>query len=154
MSGIFDDLEQMWSEHDPMPEGLVQRMQALAAAEDALRDTDLDYELMLLIERSTELAGTRGGTAYTLRFGVEDLDLLVRVGGGTGGGARLDGWIVPPAPVSVRATRIDDGDAMWETAVDDRGRFEFADLPVGLYRLWLTADGEDPKAFGTPAFEI
>lgn len=154
MSGIFDSLEQMWTERDPMPEGLVQRMQALTAAEDALRDTDLDYELMLLIERSSELAGTRGGTAYTLRFGVEDLDLLVRIGSAIGPVARLDGWIVPPASVSVRATRLDDGEDTWETEVDDRGRFEFAELPVGLYRLWLTADGEDAKAFGTPAFEI
>lgn len=154
MSGIFDDLELMWSDQDPVPEGLVQRMQAVAAAEAALRDTDLDYELMLLIERSTELAGTRGSSAYTLRFGVEDLDLLVRVGGGVGPVSRLDGWIVPPAPVTVRATRIDDGEDSWEVAVDDRGRFEFPELPVGLYRLWLTATGEDAKAFGTPAFEI
>ncbi len=36
---------------------------------------------MLLIERSSELAGTRGGMAYTLRFAAEDLDLLVRAGG-------------------------------------------------------------------------
>lgn len=153
---IFDDLEQMWDERDPVPEGLVERMQALVTAEMTLADTDLDYELMLLIERSTELAGTRGGTAYTLRFGGDSLDLLVRAGGGTDGATtRLDGWIVPPAPAAVRATRIDgDPEEIFETPVDDRGRFEFPELPHGLYRLWITPEADDAKPFGTPAFEI
>lgn len=157
---IFDDLEQMWTERDPVPDGLVERMQALAAAEVTLVATDLDYELMLLVERSTELVGTRGaGTAYTLRFGGDNLDLLVRAGGGNGGPtSRLDGWIVPPATITVRATRIDSpgsGEGQsWDTAVDDRGRFEFPELPPGLYRLWLTPADVDAKPFATPAFEI
>ena len=92
----------------PCPTGLVERMQAVAAAEVTLSATDLDYELMLLVERSTELVGTRGtDTAYTLRFGGDDLDLLVRAGGGNGGPtSRLDGWIVPPAPITVRASEV------------------------------------------------
>lgn len=154
---IFEDLEQLWTERDPVPDGLVERMQALVHAEVALSDTDLDYELMLLIERTSELAGTRSAAAaYTLRFGGDNLDLLVRAGGGNGGPTtRLDGWVVPPATITVRATRIDGGaEQSWETQVDDRGRFEFPDLPVGLYRLWLTPADEDAKPFGTPAFEI
>lgn len=154
---IFGALEELWTQRDPMPDGLVERMQALVHAEVALADTDLDYELMLLIERTAELAGTRSaGTAYTLRFGGDNLDLLVRAGGGNGGPTtRLDGWVVPPASITVRATRIDQGaEQSWETEVDDRGRFEFPDLPVGLYRLWLTPADEAAKPFGTPAFEI
>jgi hypothetical protein len=38
--------------------------------------------------------------------------------------------------------------------VDERGRFELADLPAGLYRLWLTPHDEDQHTFATPAFEI
>lgn len=157
---IYDRLETVWSDRDPMPEGLVERMQALVAAEVTLALTDLDYELMMLIERSAELAGTRSagtGTAYTLRFGTGDLDLLVRAGGRNGGGVtRLDGWVVPPADLTVRATRLADAEAelSWETVVDAQGRFELSDLPPGLYRLWLLPHAEDAKPFGTPAFEI
>lgn len=151
---IFDDLEVMWTERDPMPEGLVARMQAVAAAEVTVGSLDLDYELMLLIERSTELAGTRGtGTAYTLTFTADGLDLLVRAGGGNGT-SRLDGWIVPPGPVTVRASEVGGAERSWEVEVDARGRFEFAELPAGLYRLWLTPHHDDARAFGTPAFEI
>ncbi len=168
---IFDDLETMWSDRDPVPEGMVERMQALVAAEVTMALTDLDYELMILIERSAELAGTRGGadtgtgTAYTLRFGTGDLDLLVRAGGRNGGGTtRLDGWVVPPAELTVRATRIADASSgaapggepeqSWEASVDDQGRFELTELPAGLYRLWLMPADADAKPFGTPAFEI
>ena len=168
---IFDHLETMWSDRDPVPEGLVERMQALVAAEVTMALTDLDYELMMLIERSAELAGTRGGadtgvgTAYTLRFGTGDLDLLVRAGGrnaadqGTGT-TRLDGWVVPPVALTVRASRLagtaTDGEPeqSFETEVDAQGRFELTDLPAGLYRLWLTPADPDAKPFGTPAFEI
>jgi hypothetical protein len=153
--GIFDDLESLWADRDPMPEGLIERMQAVAAAEVTIAETDLDYELMMLIERSTELAGTRGSTAYTLRFAGDDLDLLVRAGGSNGGAVtRLDGWIVPPAPVTVRAAEVGGAERSWEVQVDAQGRFEFTELPTGLYRLWLTPGQDGAKAFGTPAFEI
>ena len=120
---VFDELEAMWTQRDPMPEGLVERMQAVAAAEVALADTDLDYELMLLIERSTELAGTRGtATAYTLRFSADGLDLLVRARWPERlGTTRLDGWIVPPAPLTVRATQVG-GDELQLGGRDRRAR--------------------------------
>jgi hypothetical protein len=130
-------------------------MRAVAAAEAALADTDLDYELMLLVGRSTELAGTRGGSAYTLRFTADGLDLLVRVAPNDGG-TRVDGWIVPPVPVTVQAAQVD-GERTWDTEVGLEGRFEFAELPNGLYRLWLNptdSTDEGLKPFGTPAFEI
>jgi hypothetical protein len=160
---IFDHLETMWSDRDPVPEGLVERMQALVAAEVTLAVTDLDYELMMLIERSAELAGTRSaptGTSYTLRFGTGDLDLLVRAGGRNAEATtRLDGWVVPPVELSVRATKLaapdaSEGEESWEAEVDAQGRFEFPELPAGLYRLWLIPHDADAKPFGTPAFEI
>jgi hypothetical protein len=153
------DLASMWDAVDPVPDGLVARMQAVAAAEVEIADADLDYELMLLVERSTEPVGTRGAAAYTLRFAYDDIDLLVRPGGSTDvQQTRMDGWIVPPGDVNVRVQLVDrsergDLPQEWVADVDPHGRFEFPNLPTGLVRLWLLPrDGAKP--FATPAFEI
>lgn len=121
-----------------------------------LADSDLDYELMMLVSRSREVAGARsaaGTSAYTLRFEADGVDLLVRVSGEGEDKARLDCWVVPPEEMKVHATRIDD-ERTYDAEVDEHGRFEFAGLPRGLYRIWLTPLGEGSKPFGTPAFEI
>ena len=73
-------------------------MQAAAA----IAASDLDIELMELVERSTELVGARGSTAYTLRFVHGDTDLLLRIAV-DGDRSRVDGWIVPPEPMTIRA---------------------------------------------------
>lgn len=138
---------------DPVPDGLVARLQEAAAlaASDGDLGLGLDLELMLLVERSEELAGARGGgTAYTLRFAHDGVDLLVRVSS-SDAGSRLDGWIVPPAPLTVRVLRDETEAAVLE--VGTTGRFELADQTPGLLRLRLEpADGTPP--FMTPAFEI
>lgn len=159
-------VRRVWEDRDPMPEGLIERMQAVAAAEALLEDSDLDYELLLLVERSHELAGTRGEgrrSTYTLQYRHEELSLLLRVAGvdEDSGLTRLDGWLAPPAPMLVRIALVDVGsgpasglDGEWQVEVDERGRFEFADLPPGLYRLWLSPHDGDQHTFATPAFEI
>ena len=88
---------------------MVARLQTAAAL--AASDTDLDIELMLLVERTEELAGARGAstTAYTLRFAHDGVDLLLRVST-DGAASRIDGWVVPPSPVTVTVQR-DDGHA-------------------------------------------
>lgn len=160
--GVVRDV---WSERDPVPDGLVARMQLVLATED----TDLDYELMLLVERSQELAGARGGTAYTLQFRHHDMSLLVRAATAEDetGTSRLDGWLAPAVSMRVRATKIEPTTVKsngtppgvaeeWEVEIDERGRFEFQALPPGLFRLWLTPQDVDAAGaqFGTPAFEL
>jgi hypothetical protein len=160
----FDDLTGMWAAVDPVPSGLVARMQAVVAAEAELVESDLDYELMMLVERSTELTGARGSSAaYTLRFAYDDVDLLVRALGTNGtpvdssGGTRIDGWVVPPGEITVRAQLVTregaSSESEWESSVDSNGRFEFRDLPRGMVRLWLTP-GSGGKPIATPTFEI
>ncbi len=143
-----------WESRDPVPEGMVARLQTAAAL--AASDTDLDIELMLLVERSEELAGARGAstTAYTLRFAHDGVDLLLRVST-DGASSRIDGWVVPPAPVAVTVQR--DTDVGWadETTLEvtGNGRFELPDLFPGMLRLRLDpSDGSN--SFMTPAFEI
>ncbi len=139
-----------WESRDAVPAGMVARLQAAAAL--AASDTDLDIELMLLVERTEELAGARGAstTAYTLRFAHDGVDLLLRISS-EDGVPRIDGWVVPPSPVAVTVLRDEDPLATLE--VGDTGRFEVPDLTRGMLRLRLEpADGSTP--FMTPAFEI
>lgn len=147
---LLDAVRRMWTERDPVPEGLVARMQAVAAA----ADTDLDVELMLLVERSAELAGARGSaTAYTLRFEYGELQLLVRVGG-DGEFRRLDGWVTPSTAMTVRAVGTGDTPQEHVAVVSDRGRFELPGLAPGLVRLRLEPDDPGTAPMATPAFEI
>jgi hypothetical protein len=155
MSDLTDDdlltgIRAHWESRDPVPDGMVARLQTAAAL--AASDTDLDMELMLLVERTDELAGARGAstTAYTLRFAHDGVDLLLRVSG-DGATSRIDGWVVPPSPVNVTVLR--DEDTLATLEVGDTGRFELPDLHPGMLRLRLEpADGSTP--FVTPAFEI
>jgi len=151
---LYAGLRTYWESHDPVPDGMVARLQTVAAL--AASDTDLDIELMLLVERTEELAGARGTStaAYTLRFAHDGVDLLLRVST-EGSRSRIDGWVVPPSPIAVVVQR--DNAAGWyddaTLEVGDTGRFELPDLTPGMLRLRLEpTDGT--TSFMTPAFEI
>jgi hypothetical protein len=154
---LYTAIRTYWETQDPLPDGMVARLQAAAAlASSDLYGVGLDIELMLLVERTEELAGTRGGSAaaYTLRFAHEGVDLLLRVSG-DGDTSRIDGWVVPPAPISVVVQR-DSGRGWSDDAsrdVGDTGRFELTSLLPGLLRLRLEPAGGS-TSFMTPAFEI
>jgi hypothetical protein len=145
---LLEIVRDVWERHDPVPAHLVAAMQAAAA----LADSDLDLELMELVERSTELAGARGSTSYTLRFVHGDTDLLLRIAVDNGR-SRVDGWIVPPEPMTIRALPGEQPDTH-EAVVSDSGRFALTDLPVGVLRLRLEPHDTARPAFATPAFEI
>ena len=124
------------------------RMQAAAA----VADSDLDLELMLLVERTSELVGARGGTSYTLRFVHGQTDLLLRVAV-EGDRSRVDGWIVPPEPMTVRAVP-GATPRSHDALVSDSGRFVLTDLPVGQIQIRLEPHDLERPAFATPTFEI
>lgn len=148
----FDRLAGMWREHDPAPPGLVERMQMLARAEAELVATDWDHELMQLVERSEELVGARGG-AFTLRFSHGDVELLLRIDRGPDV-SRVDGWVVPALPMTVRAVEPDGADRTATVEVGDSGRFEITGLAPGLARLRLEPHDPDRTTIVTPTFEI
>lgn len=142
---LLDVVRRVYEERDPVPDDLVARMQAAAAFEASDIDVEL-LGLMELVDRTEELVGARGTATYTLRFVHGDTDLLVRVAVDDGR-SRIDGWVVPPEPMTVRA-----GDHA--ATVTDTGRFELTGLPLGLLRLSLEPHDIARPAFSTPTFEI
>ena len=150
---LYDAVRRACDRHDPLPPGMVDRI-ATVVSELSRHDADLEFELMLVVERFRELVGTRGGSrSYTLRFGSDDADLLVRVSTADDEGrARLDGWLVPAASGPVQVREVGGEKRCFDGVADANGRFEFADLPAGFFRLSLEL-AED-HTFGTPAFEI
>jgi hypothetical protein len=151
--GLLDVVRRACEQLDPIPAGLVERM-VTVTHDIAHQDPDLELELMLVMERFAELVGTRGGArSYTLRFGGDGIDLLVRVGvSEEEGRARLDGWVVPATTAPVQIREVGGEGRHYDGLAADSGRFEFPDLPTGFYRVSIQL-AED-KAFGTPAFEI
>ncbi len=145
------ELATMWERHDPMPEGLVEKV--LVAI--ALENLDADYELLSLVERSRELEGVRGaGDAFTITFSRGPFTLLLRVSGRGSSHRRVDGWVSPAQPMSVTVTQQGKS---WEAAIDSLGRFEVPKLPAGLTRFWLRAKdaaADSDGLFATPTFEL
>ena len=152
---IFDELETMWTLRDPMPDGLVERMQAVAAAEMALSQTDLDYELMLLVERSSELAGTRGRHGVHAALRAEGLDLLVRRVGANGGATTrwTAGSCRPPLSPSAPARSAPTSGA-GRSRSTTAGASSSRTFPRASTACGWTPRDDDAKAFGTPTFEI
>lgn len=150
---LLDDVRRAAAAYDPVPPGLVERMVAVTR-DVADHDPDLELQMLLVVERFEELVGTRGGArSYTLRFGGEGVDLLVRVGVSEDEGrARLDGWLVPAASAPVQIREVGGEGRTYDGMAEASGRFEFTDLPTGFYRVSLTL--ADDQTFGTPAFEI
>src|SRR3954471_16736729 len=107
---LFSDVRRASDALDPMPDGMIERMVAVTR-DIAHADPDLELQLMLVVERFAELVGTRGGArSYTMRFGVEGVDLLVRVGvSEEEGRARLGGWLAPAAGGPVQVHEVGGG---------------------------------------------
>lgn len=150
---LLDAVRRACELHDPVPPGLVERM-VTVTRDIAHEDPDLELELMLVMDRFAELVGTRGGArSYTLRFGGEGVDMLVRVSvADEEGRARLDGWLVPPVAAPIEVREVGGGGRSFDGRADASGRFEFPDLVSGLYRMSLELD--DARSIATPAFEI
>lgn len=148
---LLQDLRDMWRAADPAPEGLSAKVLAALAVEDL----DREYELLHLVETTTDLAGARAGgqanavaRAMTIEFKHDALSVLLRVGTLDDGRRRIDGWI---APACGSSAAICNDRQSWRAAIDEAGRFELASLPPGPVRLWI--DGAE-QSFTTTMFEL
>ena len=148
-------IKRMYSELDPVPDGLTERVLVALAVDDL----ELEYELLTLVHRSQQLAGVRGGDDQKLvmEFTGPGVTVLLRVSPADKGHRRIDGWVTRNTEGSAGQSELTA--SLWQEAgshsapVGAHGRFEFAAAPAGLSRLELTSsDGE--SAFRTTLFEI
>ncbi len=150
---LFDVLKTTYQEMDPVPDGLAERV--LVAL--ALDDIDLEYELLTMVHRSEQLAGTRSVDTHktVLEFSAPGVTVMLRISPIDDNHRRIDGWVTPAQPLTA---------ALWqdrsttEASVGAHGRFEFDFVPRGLTRLDLLQSGDGhlarTTAFRTTLFEI
>jgi hypothetical protein len=124
----LETLRLMWTERDPMPDDLADRVSV------ALAVADLDAELLELVEGALTGAGARGeDRTRTVTFSNETVSVMVTIDHGAGG-ARLDGWVTEGGGLRVE---LRTGPTSRDTVADEDGRFAFDGVPAGLVRLVL-----------------
>lgn len=153
---LLTAVARLWQELDPPPADLVEGVLSRLAAED------LDFELLTLVE-PTDTPAVRSAAAepvpdeqgtWSLEYAGPAYRVFVRVSK-SGAVARVDGWVVPARPLTVRISTERPYRILQQAQVDEHGRFELAGAPTGLCRLLFLDEprtGERPQA--TPPFWI
>ncbi|CAN7158503.1 hypothetical protein ACIPJ1_13050 [Microbacterium maritypicum] len=143
---MFARLRSLWSEVDPMPAGLIDRMVAAVAADGLNRE----YALLTLVEG--QFGAVRGeADALTLQFSDGSTSILLHVTTTASGHRRVDGWVDTAAAEIV----LTQGEKTRSVSPEETGRFVFDDVPPGLTRVSLTTViGDETRTLATPQFEL
>lgn len=151
---LLDAVREAWSTWDPAPDDLADTV-LIAIAMD---DLDAEYELLTLVNRHDQFAGTRSELTderVLIEFRSKDLSVLVRVSRENTGLHRIDGWVTPASGGTVRILQDDDSTTI---PLDSNGRFDVPTVKQGLTRLIVQpesiADAPSEGEFRTTMFEI
>lgn len=127
---LLAQLQAGYTEVDPVPTGLVERLQ-FEITLDALH-----AEIATLTQLDLSTSGARGATeeVRTVTFTSDSLTTMVTLTPQDFETVRVDGWAAPGAGVRVEVLLID---GARETYADDDGRFVFDQLPSGLAKFAL-----------------
>jgi hypothetical protein len=144
---ILDQIATAYSAADPVPEGLVERLQ-FAMTLDAL-----DAEIARLT-RMDDLVGARAEAAsevQTITFTSQSLTTMITITPSGADRVRVDGWVADGAAVDIElrteASRL-------HVQADEDGRFVFEDVPRGMAQFVLRRPDADLPWVITPAIEI
>lgn len=148
-SAVLNALRAYYEEHDPVPDGLVERIQ-FEITLDALHT-----EVATLTRLDLAVGGTRSTSTEevrTITFTSESLTTMVTLTPQPGGTVRVDGWASPGSGIRVEVVLSSGG---VETYADDDGRFVFDGLPAGLakFALHIVQGGEDSTVL-SPTIEL
>jgi hypothetical protein len=145
---LLNSLRAYYDEHDPVPDGLVGRIQ-FELTLDAL-----EAEVATLTQLDLAGAGTRSAameSVRTITFTSESMTTMVTITPDGEGSVRIDGWAAPGAGIRVEILLAD---GTRETFADDDGRFVFEQVPTGLVKFVLhPADGESTTVV-SPTMEL
>jgi hypothetical protein len=130
-AALLNSLRAYYDEHDPMPDGLADRIQ-FELTLDALHAEVGTLTTMDLAGAHVRSAATEA--VRTITFTSESLTTMVTLTPQPDGTIRVDGWATPGANVRVEVLLTD---AARETYADSDGRFVFEDLPSGLAKFAL-----------------
>lgn len=145
-----------WQQLDPPPGDLADGVLARIAVED------LEADLLTLVEgqdalagvRSTSVAGRDEVGAWSLEYAGPDLRAVVRLTR-VDGRTRLDGWVVPARPLTVRLATEPPRTVVQQTTADEHGRFAFTDAAPGASRMtFLDETRPSARPQVTPPFWI
>ena len=145
---LLNSLRAHYDEHDPVPDGLVERIQ-FELTLDALH-----AEVATLMQMDMAGAGVRSATeaVRTITFTSESLTTMVTLTPQPDGTVRVDGWAAPGAGIRVELL-LRDGPR--ETHADVDGRFVFEDVPSGLAKFVMHVPrGEGFSTVLTPTIEL
>lgn len=149
---LVDAVHAAWTRWDPPPDNLAETILVGLAMDDL----DAQYELLTLVHRHNQLAGTRSSASDADRILIEfrsgDLTVLVRVAQDDAGGLRLDGWVTPATGGSVTVVQGE-----WSSTVplDANGRFGTPTTGRGLTQLIVQPTASPVEGeFRTTLFEI
>jgi hypothetical protein len=146
---LLNFLRAYYDEHDPVPDGLVERIQ-FELTLDALH-----AELATLMQMDMAGAGVRSAApeaVRTITFTSESLTTMVTLTPQPDGTVRVDGWATPAAGIRVELL-LPAGPR--ETYADDDGRFVFEDVPSGLAKFVVYLPrGEEFSIVLSPTIEL
>jgi len=146
---VLESLRDYFEGSDPVPTGLVERIQ-FEITLDALQ-----AEIATLTQLDLAESGARGVTTEdvrTITFTSASLTTMVTVTAESDGSVRVDGWAAPGAGLRVELL-LPEGPR--ETYADDTGRFAFEAVPRGLSKLAMHVPrGEEFSTVLTPTIEL
>lgn len=143
-------LAALYGEIDPVPDGLVERIQ-FEITLDALQ-----AEIATLTRHDLATSGARSASTEAVRtitFTAESLTTMVTISPQRDGTVRVDGWAAPGGGLGIEVL-LTDGSR--QTEADADGRFVFDGLPAGLAKFALhTADADgSPHTVVSPTIEL
>jgi hypothetical protein len=134
---ILDGIREVFSQADPMPAGLPERIKFTLAMHR------MEAQVARIVAGDEpRLASVRGEEhSRTVTFDSDSLTIMIRIDQEKDGMVRIDGWLAPPQRREIELQATADTHCVCS---DDQGRFAFASVPHGTARLVVTAAGRGP----------